>query len=607
MNQVPQPPPSGVPDVLDYEGLHLPKPWKVGTLSYTTAGLVVLFAWLLWGDFAWAMKDRTVTDVLTLLIKKFDISDTLTALLLVIIPQLLVILIQPIVSFKSDRHRGRWGRRIPFLLAPTPFAVLSMVGLAFCPLLGSMLSHGTGFTAPAGNLFTVTTADGTVRNVSLLNARTFQDIVDRINKAGTDKFAAKYFAATKSAESPKSADDNRLARSILELSDETKGPGILTVTPLGGLTTAADLGLTTPSSGGKITGAIALPIVDSINRLDHSTLLFYAIFWITFEVATTVADSVYRAFVNDVVPRPVLGRFYGLFRALSLIAGMIFNHWFFKQANDHYIAIFVGIGLVYGVGFAIMCLKVKEGKYPPPPEMPKPTPQPGHSAHHGPAAELAATEKVLILSRFDAIKGYFHDCFTKPYYLMVFAAIVLPGIAFIPINTFNYYFAKSIGMSDGNFGDLKAFYFSLSLLQTVPLGWLVDKFHPLRVSIIAVILHGAASLWGAFFIHGTTSFAIAYVATGTLSGSWFTATASMALMLMPKLKFAQYYSAMAAIQSVLVIIFNIGMGKVLDLSHHQYRLTYLFGGVFDTMGLIATIMVFRMFLKLGGTKGYVAP
>jgi MFS family permease len=456
--------------VVPYESVHQPgTPWKVGTLAYTTGGLVVLFAWLLWGDFAWSMKDRTVSDVVTLLIKKFHASDTLTVALLVIVPQIIVIVIQPIISYKSDRHRGRWGRRIPFLLAPTPFAVLSMVGLAFCPFLGSYLGRSMGGTQA---------------------------------------------------------------------------------------------------------------------EIDRATLMFYALFWITFEVATTVADSVYRAFVNDVVPRPVLGRFYGMFRALSLIAGMIFNHWFFAQASDHYIAIFVGIGLLYGIGFSIMCFKVKEGKYPPPP---------------------VETSEDLTRSRLSSIHTYFHDCFTKPYYFMVFASIILPSLAFIPINTFNLYFAQSVGMTNGRFGDLKAFYFLLSLLQTIPLGWLVDKFHPLRVSIVALILHGAASLWGGIFIHGTTSFAIAYVATGTLSGTWFTATASMALVLMPKIKFAQYYSAMAAIQSMLTIAFSLGMGKLLDLSHHQYRFTYVFGGVFDILGLIATLIVFRMFLKLGGTRAYIAP
>ena len=36
------------------------KLWRVGTLTYAFGGLVILFSWLLWGDFAWSMRDRAV-------------------------------------------------------------------------------------------------------------------------------------------------------------------------------------------------------------------------------------------------------------------------------------------------------------------------------------------------------------------------------------------------------------------------------------------------------------------------------------------------------------------------------------------------------------------
>jgi len=36
------------------------KLWHAGTPTYTSGGLVVLFSWLLWGDFAWSMRERAV-------------------------------------------------------------------------------------------------------------------------------------------------------------------------------------------------------------------------------------------------------------------------------------------------------------------------------------------------------------------------------------------------------------------------------------------------------------------------------------------------------------------------------------------------------------------
>src|SRR5882724_12206607 len=90
------------------------KIWTVGTLAYTTGGLVILFCWLLSGDFAWAMKERSVMWVVQLLIKKFEASDMEAGLLIGTLPQILALVLTPIVSYRSDRHRGRWGRRIPF-------------------------------------------------------------------------------------------------------------------------------------------------------------------------------------------------------------------------------------------------------------------------------------------------------------------------------------------------------------------------------------------------------------------------------------------------------------------------------------------------------------
>ncbi len=169
------------------------KIWSIGTLTYTTSGLVILFCWLLWGDFAWALKDRSIPPIVQLLLKKFDASDMLTGLLFGSLPPAIGIILGPIISYKSDHHRGRWGRRIPFLLIPTPIAVISIIGLAFSPQIGAYLHHWLG-----------------------------------------------------------------------------------------------------PHSIG----------------LNFNILLFLGLFWMLFEFATAIANAVYSALINDVVPTAVLGRFY---------------------------------------------------------------------------------------------------------------------------------------------------------------------------------------------------------------------------------------------------------------------------------------------------------
>ena len=120
------------------------KVWKVGTLTYTKIGLFILFFWLLWGDFAWSIRDRTVAPVLQILLKKFGSSDSLVGFLTVSLPAAVSMILGPIISYRSDRHRGSWGRRIPFLIFPTPVSALCMFGLAVSPFLGKALSQSLG-------------------------------------------------------------------------------------------------------------------------------------------------------------------------------------------------------------------------------------------------------------------------------------------------------------------------------------------------------------------------------------------------------------------------------------------------------------------------------
>lgn len=446
-----------------------PKTWSVGTLTYTAGGLVALFCWLLWGDFAASLKDRSVPAVVQLLLKKFEASDTIAGLLIGSLPAVIGLVVVPIVSYRSDRHRGPWGRRIPYLLIVTPIAAFSMVGLAFSPQLGALLHESLGARSPG---------------------------------------------------------------------------------------------------------------------LNSSILIFFGLFWTSFEFASIVlAGSLIGALINDVVPQPVLGRFFGLFRALSLIAGMIFNYWLLGKAETHFIWVFLGIGLLYGVGFTVMCLKVKEGGYPPPPPV-----KPGVAGGF-----------------FTAAAQYFRESFTKPYYLWVFAAINLTWMAFVPVNLFGVFFAKSVNMNMDTYGKIWAFTYLISLVMAYVLGWLADRFHPLRVGMVVLAAYMLATLWGGLFAKDARTFAFALVATGMLSGTWQTATASLPQRLFPHSSFAQYSSAMGIVGGFCNVLLPPLVGRFLDLTHHVYRYTHLVASGIALLALLTSFVLYRKFVALGGPKAYVAP
>lgn len=105
--------------------------YQCGALTYTKVGLAVLFAFLIWGDVCFTLMEH-VQSVVPLKLKSLGCPNWVMGVVLSTIPGILNMTVCPWVSYKSDRHRGRWGRRIPFILFTMPFlcASLILIGLS---------------------------------------------------------------------------------------------------------------------------------------------------------------------------------------------------------------------------------------------------------------------------------------------------------------------------------------------------------------------------------------------------------------------------------------------------------------------------------------------
>lgn len=442
--------------------------WTVGTLTYTSVGLIILFCWLLWGDFAWTMKERAVNPVAMVMLRGFSAPDWLVGLLIGSIPAAIGLILGPVVSVMSDRHRSRWGRRIPFLLFPTPIVTLTMFGLAAVPMIGSWVHEAWG-----------------------------------------------------------------------------------------------------PSSPGEMACRI----------------IVFAFFWTAFEISSAVVNTLVGALINDVVPREVIGRFFALFRAVSLIAGIVFNFFLMGKAESHSFAIFIGLGLLYGIGFSLMCLKVREGSYPPP------EPRPVTSG----------------LRFFGPVKAYLKECFTNPFYLWFFLATTLGMLSLGPVNTFSVFHSRSVGMSDDLYGKCLALSYTISLLIAYPLGILADRFHPLRLGLLAMGGYVAATLFGFFFSQTVATFFAAFLAHTVISGTYLTVTASIGQRLLPKAKFAQFASAGGLVTALCFMVLPPALGVFIEWMNHEYRYVFILGCLIACGSFFGFVMLLRGYQRLGGDAGFQPP
>jgi hypothetical protein len=113
---------------------------KVGTLVYTQAGLITLFFWMLWGDFFFTLLEIIPRSLFPLHLKWIGADDMTNSLLISTYPHIIGVIVCPIISFKSDHLRSRWGRRIPYIIATAPFLVMCLAIMGFTDSIRAFVS-----------------------------------------------------------------------------------------------------------------------------------------------------------------------------------------------------------------------------------------------------------------------------------------------------------------------------------------------------------------------------------------------------------------------------------------------------------------------------------
>ncbi len=104
--------------------------FAVGTLRYTKPGLYLLFFWLMWNDFSITLLEQ-VHNLTGFLMK--DLGASYTEIASIGTLGLIGLWINPVFSVWSDRHRGKWGRRRPFLFAITPLLAFFLMVTPYMP------------------------------------------------------------------------------------------------------------------------------------------------------------------------------------------------------------------------------------------------------------------------------------------------------------------------------------------------------------------------------------------------------------------------------------------------------------------------------------------
>lgn len=160
-------------------------------------------------------------------------------------------------------------------------------------------------------------------------------------------------------------------------------------------------------------------------------------------------------------------------------------------------------------------------------------------------------------------------------------------------------------MTAGQFGKVMAVGAAVSAGVVLMTGYLMDKFHPLRIFVASGVIVILANIWGYFYVTDYASFFVVGIAIAVVYSVQFVSNGPVFIELFPPDKFGQFSSANAMMNSVLLIFANYFGGVAID--HFGYRFIFIWDTLFTAGATAALLVVYARWKQLGGPDHYVPP
>lgn len=312
------------------------------------------------------------------------------------------------------------------------------------------------------------------------------------------------------------------------------------------------------------------------------TMGFFCLFWTVFEAAAMTTVALFNGLVNDVMPHGLLGRVYAVLRIVGLSVAIFFNMSLFALADTRLFELLLTIALVFGLSIPLMCLMVREGRYPAASPVPLPVP-------------------VMARGALAQWRG-------QRRHLWAFAAFMLAAATFGPFNTFSQSYALGLGLSKAELGTLTAWGYAVSILSAFGIGALADRVGALRVASAMMALYALIALAGFLLVRDGAAFRGFYLAHVIVSGAWFTAAAAMPMALFPRAEFVRYNASKDIMVALANILVGTCIGPLLDASGHDYRILLASAALFSLLclGCLGRLLASRPAAALAGVAPAVA-
>jgi MFS family permease len=317
-----------------------------------------------------------------------------------------------------------------------------------------------------------------------------------------------------------------------------------------------------------------------------AVLLVIGALIVLFNFFNAFVNTVYWYLFADVVPAAFLGRFSGLSSLVGSASGAFFSFFVYGQIKTHSREVYLGAALLYLVGMGLLCWRVREGKYPAPTDEPR---------------QGARWRRALI-----DVRTYFRECFCHPIYITYYLYSSLWAMTNACSFALIFFYVDYLGFSMDRMGKFNAMLGIAGMAIAFPLGWLVDKIHPMRAILIATVCMIPVN-FAAFYMHSFAVYMIVTALRMPVSSLISTSSGPLSVQLMPRKQFGQFCSANDMVRSFVLIFASVAGGMFVGYCHSRYGMAgyaavWLWVCVFDLLALLCMVVVWQYWRRMGGER-----
>ncbi|HNC24156.1 MAG TPA: MFS transporter, partial [Opitutaceae bacterium] len=167
-------------------------------------------------------------------------------------------------------------------------------------------------------------------------------------------------------------------------------------------------------------------------------------------------------------------------------------------------------------------------------------------------------------------------------------------------------YAATLGLSLQDFGEVKGWTFIVQIPVFFIVGFFVDRFHPVRVATIGMLLV-AATYFGCYWLVQDRGTLLLWWCLNQVAIAVFLGAASaMSPRLLPRDRYGQFVSANLIFGMIGLIFAPPLVGWVLEWLA-DYRYSFMLCGACCALSFVAMAALQVQWQRLGGEEGFVPP